>query len=125
MPNNQGFADAIRAVVAQEVNAALAPYREALANLAEFTGAPVSAPGPSPRSASFGEAPRRRRGRAVKSSPEVAMKFTEGQKVQYRQGRGTFDAKVIEIDTEKGVLKLERDGDSKKVYRPASKVIAA
>ncbi len=125
MSKNQAFADAIRAVVAQEVNAALAPYREALANLAEFAGAPVSEPGPSARSTSLGQQSRRRRGRAVKSSAEIATKFIEGQKVQYRQGRGTFNAKVIEIDAERGVLKLERDGDSKKVYRPASKVIAA
>lgn len=128
MSSNPAFAEAIRSVVAKEVQSALAPYREALASLVEFTGVPAvdASKGRRAPKADTSAAPaRKRRGRKGKNSAELVANFTEGQKVQYRQGRGTFDAKVIEIDVEKGMLRLEREKDSKKVVRPAAKVIAA
>ncbi len=126
MSSNPAFAEAIRAVVAKEVHAALAPYREALASLAEFAGAlPVSVEKVRAPKVEGAVPGRKRRGRKAKGSADLAGQFTEGQKVQYRQGRGTFDAKVIEIDVEKGMLRLEREKDSKKVFRPAAKVVAA
>jgi len=126
MPNKPAFADALRALVAKEVHAALSPYRDMLAALIEFAeGAPA-------RPVSVGSAvvvaPGRKRHKVRAVGPvgtAVVGQFCEGQKVQYRQGRGTFDAKVIAIDVERGVLRLERDKDAKKVVRPASKVIAA
>jgi sRNA-binding protein len=128
MSSNPAFAEAIRTVVAKEVLSALAPYREALASLVEFTGGSLAATSGKSRVSSSEPAAapiQRRRGRKARSSAELVAQFTEGQKVQYRQGRGTFDAKVIEIDPEKGMLRLEREKDSKEVVRPAAKVIAA
>ncbi len=54
---------------------------------------------------------------------ELASKFSKGQKVQYRQGRGTFDARVVEINEKRGVVFLERMSDKRKVVRPAAKVV--
>jgi sRNA-binding protein len=127
MPNNQAFTSALRAVVAREVETALAPYRDMLTALIEFSGEAPARGGPGrPERSPVAEKPgRKRRGRKAKTSEDLASAFTEGQKVQYRQGRGTFDATVIEIDASRGVLRLERDRDAKKVVRPASKVIAA
>lgn len=130
MSNKPAFAEAIRILVAKEVHEALAPYREALASLVEFAGGnPAGAPAGSPA----GAAPQRRGRRPAPSagprasaaSAEVVGRFSEGQRVQYRQGRGTFDAKVVAVDGKKGLLTLEREGDQKKVIRPASKVLAA
>lgn len=128
MSNNPAFAEAIRTVVAKEVHSALAPYREALASLVAFTGGSAVATSgkiSASRSEPAAAPVHRRSGRRARSSAELVAQFTEGQKVQYRQGRGTFDAKVIEIDPEKGMLRLERERDSKEVVRPAAKVIAA
>ncbi len=127
MSNQPAFAEAIRIIVAREIHDALAPYREALASLIEFGG---GTPGGVPASPS-GEAAPKRRVRLAKSprtsaaSAEVAAKLSTGQKVQYRQGRGVFDAKVIEIDAAKGLVTVERLNDKKQVVRPAAKIIAA
>ncbi len=124
MSNKPAFAEAIRILVAKEVHEALAPYREALASLVEFAGGKASSAevvtvAPQRR----GRRPAASRGAAA--SVETVGKFSEGQRVQYRQGRGTFDAKVVAIDSKKGLLTLERESDQKKVIRPASKVLAA
>lgn len=131
MSSKPAFAEAIRILVAKEVHDALAPYREALASLVEFAGGKPASPASA--SASAGAAPQRRGRRAAASggsrgsaaSTEAVGNFTEGQRVQYRQGRGTFDAKIVAIDGKKGLLTLERETDQKKVVRPASKVLAA
>jgi hypothetical protein len=54
---------------------------------------------------------------------ELASKFSEGQKVQYRQGRGTFAARVVGINAKSGVVTLERMSDQKKVVRPAAEAV--
>jgi hypothetical protein len=128
MSNKPAFAEAIGIMVAKEVQAALAPYREALASLVEFAGA---APAESPRGGARTAPPSRnvrgpriqRRGSAA--SLELVSKFVEGQKVQYRQGRGTFEARVVGIDAENGTVTLERINDRKTIVRPAAKVLAA
>jgi uncharacterized Zn finger protein len=48
--------------------------------------------------------------------------FCIGQLVQYRQGRGSFPARVVSV--ERDTLGLERVIDGKKVARPTSKVTA-
>lgn len=48
-----------------------------------------------------------------------------GQKVQYQQGRGTFDAKVMRIEARSGLVVLQRLKDNKRVKRPAAKVYAS
>jgi ribosomal protein L16/L10AE len=45
--------------------------------------------------------------------------------VRYRQGRGEFEAKVVEVDTEKNLVTVERAKDGKKVSRPAAKLYPA
>lgn len=129
MSNKPAFAEAIRILVAKEVHEALAPYREALASLVEFAG---GTPAVASAGAPVGAAPQRRGRRVAAAGPrasaasaEVVGRFSEGQRVQYRQGRGTFDAKVVAVDGKKGLLTLERESDQKKVIRPASKVLAA
>ncbi len=131
MSNKPAFAAAIRAVVAKEVEDALGPYREMLADLSKFVGGDLASAGS--RGTFEAAAPARiRRTRSAGTSAgsgryaaqgELASKFSEGQKVQYRQGRGIFDARVVGIDAKKGVVTLERMSDQKKVVRPAAKVI--
>jgi len=45
--------------------------------------------------------------------------------VTYRQGRGSFEARIVRFDSEKKELVLERLSDGKRVVRPASKVYTA
>jgi hypothetical protein len=121
------FAEAISTLVAKEVREALAPYQEALASLVEFAG---GRPGGTLAASSATATPNRRARRASgvrggAASAEFASQFVEGQKVQYRQGRGTFDARVVGINAEKGTVTLERASDQKTVVRPAAKVLAA
>ncbi len=129
MSNKPAFAEAIGIMVAKEVQAALAPYREALASLAEFAaghGGALSAPAVVAAPKSRGRrvaASGGRRGSAA--SLELVSKFVEGQKVQYRQGRGTFEARVVGISAENGTVTLERINDRKTIVRPAAKVLAA
>jgi len=130
MSNQPAFAAAIRAVVAKEVEDALAPYREVLADMIKFVGGePASARSSGTLEAAAPARTRRTRkaatyaGSGGNAHAEFASQFSEGQKVQYRQGRGTFDARVVGIDAKKGVVTLERMSDQKKVVRPAAKVI--
>ncbi len=128
MSSKLAFSEAIRNLVAREVQEALAPYREALTSLVEFAGA---APAESPRGGGRTAPPSRNvRGRGSQRRGSAALlelvsKFVEGQKVQYRQGRGTFEARVVGIDAKNGNVTLERINDRKTVVRPAAKVLAA
>jgi hypothetical protein len=128
MSNKPAFAEAIGIMVAKEVEAALAPYREALASLTEFAAGHGGAPAAPAQVAT----PKRRLSvapsvvrRGSAASLEIVSKFVEGQKVQYRQGRGTFEARVVGIDAKNGNVTLERTNDRKTVVRPAAKVLAA
>jgi hypothetical protein len=122
------FAEAISTLVAKEVRDALAPYQEALASLVEFAG---GRPGGTLAATSATASLPKRRGRRAggvrggAAFAATASRFVEGQKVQYRQGRGTFDARVVGINAEKGTVTLERTSDQKTVVRPAAKVLAA
>jgi hypothetical protein len=131
MSNQPAFAAAIRAVVAKEVEDAMAPYREVLADMIKFVGGELASARPSGTFEAAAPARTRRTRKATTyagsggnaAHAELASQFSEGQKVQYRQGRGTFDARVVGIDARKGVVTLERMSDQKKVVRPAAKVI--
>jgi sRNA-binding protein len=109
---------AFRAVVAHEVARALAPYCGALDALSRLAGSgpPRRGPGRPPGSVS-----KSRRGRANVGD---ASKFSAGQAVRYKQGRGEFAAKVVSIDTTKHRVTISREKDGKKVTRPADKVYA-
>ncbi|MFP2960308.1 PspA, partial [Myxococcus sp. 1LA] len=48
-----------------------------------------------------------------------------GQEVRYKQGRGTFAAKVKAVDEKAKTLTLERVSDGTKVVRPFDKVTPA
>ncbi len=131
MPRNVDLDSAIRSLVAEEVEKTLAPYRDVLERFSRAIGdAPVRrGPGRPPRnvSAPAPAAPKRRRARRAAGAGEKGdvSKFTEGQDVKYRQGRGEFEATITRIDREKNVLTLARKSDGKKVERPPAKVYAA
>ncbi|MFN7130500.1 MAG: hypothetical protein ACK4N5_00360, partial [Myxococcales bacterium] len=132
MADGQAFDAAVRAKVVEEVERVFGPYRDLLDGLSAFVSGQAAPPrrGPGrPRAAP--NAPRRAGGRgrgrkaaAAQSGGGDASKFTEGQEVKYRQGRGEFEAVVMRIDRENNVLFLERKKDGKKVQRPASKIYA-
>jgi hypothetical protein len=126
MSEKLAFAEAVRIIVAKEVDDALMPYRQMLASLIEFSGGAQEGTAAESAGAlgSRRSAARAARPRSA-ASLELVSKFVEGQRVQYRQGRGTFEARVVGIDTMKGNVTLERMNDRKTVVRPAEKVIAA
>ena len=62
---------------------------------------------------------RRSSGRAPRTST-----FKKGQQVTYKQGRGTFEAKVIRINEKTNIVTLQRLSDYGRLTRPADKVIA-
>ena len=66
--------------------------------------------------------PARRRSRVTSRPPVRGVRV--GQRVQYRQGRGTFTAKVVRINDKNGTAVLERATDKKRVERPLAKVYA-
>ena len=137
MPNATDLNTAIRGIVADEVAAVLAPYQGILARMASFvgTGAALATvhrgPGRPRKNAAPAVAAKpahrkqRRRGSVAKAAARAAKKFTEGQRVIYKQGRGAFEAKVVSVDVAKGKVTVERVKDGKKVKRPAAKVTAA
>ena len=120
----------LAALVADQVNVTLAPYNDLIARMNAFLGIAPSArrgPGRPPKTENVVAGARRgglRSAPRAKGDPKLAAKFSEGQAVKYRQGRGTFEAKVIAIDTTAGTVTVERDSDGKKVRRPAAKLIA-
>ena len=115
----------IRAIVAEEVKAQLAPYADVLGDLQKLVGTDIPRRGPG-RPVARAEKPRRtpRADKAMVSdaAKEAVKNYREDQLVRYKQGRGEFEAKVIGIDLEMGMLKLERTSDKKQVARPADKV---
>ncbi len=118
---------AVAGIVAEEVAAALAPYRPIFERMAIlFSPAPArTAPkraAPAKRTSARKPA---RRAAAPKNPAEdarAAKSFVVGQQVLYRQGRGSFPAKVVAVDFEMGELLLQRESDGKEVMRPALKV---
>jgi hypothetical protein len=55
----------------------------------------------------------------------LATNLRAGQQVEYRQGRGTFAAKVVRIEDKRGAAVLERLSDGKRLRRPLAKVYPA
>jgi hypothetical protein len=116
---------AICVIVAEEVAHVLEPYRSVMNRMLSFFGSGSQlATHESEKTVATQTRIRRRRGSKTKLSPRID-RFTKGQKVTYKQGRGVFEAKVVSIDTENGVLNLERSSDRKRVDRPADKVKAS
>ncbi|WP_163785067.1 PspA [Myxococcus vastator] len=62
---------------------------------------------------------------APSPSAEASASFKEGQEVSYKQGRGTFPAKVKAVNEEAKTVTVERVGDGKQVVRPFEKVTPA
>lgn len=120
---NVDLNDAISSLVASEVERVLQPYRGLLDRMAEFAGVSTTAVkrGPGRPPAAVAAVTRRPR-RVVREMGGDVSDFREGQSVQYKQGRGIFDATVLSVNEESGMLMLQRSKDGKKVERPASKV---
>jgi sRNA-binding protein len=112
---------AIRALVSDTVRAKLEPYTEILDRLAAFVGdAPRRGLGRPPKADAGG---RRANVRGfAKKAVKAAKRLKVGQMVSYRQGRGSFDATIVAIDLETGIVRIERAKDGKKVERPAHKL---
>lgn len=133
---------AIRAVVADEVSKTLGRQVELLEQIAQYLGVASSqAPAATPKRAqaevaapkSQAPAPRKR-GNArrtpreempASASEPSAAPFKEGQKVSYKQGRGTFPSVVKFVNEKKGTVMVERISDGKQVERPFDKVETA
>ena len=116
--------DAIRSAVAQEVSRVLGPHLGTLERLSQAFGASA------PRRTRSANVPVGRVGRTRSTQAGFGGRaeiggFQEGQRVIYRQGRGTFEATVIAINAASRKLTLKREMDGKKVERPAAKVRAA
>ncbi len=128
MPNVD-LNSAIASVVSDEVARALAPYQNVLDRLSRMVGiapAPVSKPalrkrGRPPKAV---PTPGRRAMRAAANHDGAGefSKFAEGQMVKYKQGKGTFDARVIGLNPSQGTVLLQRTSDGKKVERLASRI---
>ncbi|MGC4120513.1 MAG: hypothetical protein QM765_39220 [Myxococcales bacterium] len=124
MSQNASIDAAIRSIVADQVAAAMDPYRAIFERLEAFLGNAPARRGPG-RPRKDPAAPQRRATRAGgQDAAKAAQAFKVGQTVSYKQGRGTFDAKVLEIDEATGMMKVQRLSDGKKVVRPASKIDA-
>lgn len=119
--SKNNFDAAIRNLVGEEIERSLVPYRELLAQIADFIGMPGRGPGRPAREVAE-PAGRGRRRAARRAGKGDASQFKEGQTVQYKQGRGVFEATVVAVDTERNLVTIERAKDHKKVDRPAAKV---
>src|SRR3954471_2171416 len=102
MARNVDLTEAIRSMVEQEVNAALAPYRSSLDRIGAFLGggaAPARrGPGRPPGRPAGSTANRTRRPRGVRAQDRGdASKFEKGQRVQINVGRGQKFGKVMGI----------------------------
>jgi len=58
-----------------------------------------------------------------RAKPASASALSEGQRVRYRQGRGNFEATVVQVRSETNSVVIERLMDGKRVVRPATKVM--
>jgi sRNA-binding protein len=116
------FEETIRKMVAEEVEAAVAPYRARLAPLLEFMAiaSPATAPSLSPRGRAPGGSASENDGKIAPSAPLLSV----GQQVQYRLGSRAFDATVVGFSEEGGFVRLRRKADSLVVLRPLSSIIA-
>ena len=100
VPKAFDFNNAIHSMIEQAVAEAMKPYARLLRDSKPVKRGP---------------------GRPSKVAP-VAMTFSVGDRVSYKQGRGTFDARVASVDLAKVLYGLVRVSDGKKVARPAAKV---
>jgi hypothetical protein len=117
---------ALRNVIAAQVEAALEPHRDLLNSLAELAREQQQvASQPASRAARRPAERRGKRGGRNLAAAPSANSFSAGQLVSYRQGRGTFQAKIMGIDAESAELTLERVSDVKRIARPFDKVIVA
>lgn len=125
MARRVGLTQAVQSLVQTEVAAVAKTYRTVRERLASFVAEARLRPRNSivaERSANpFAETKRRARSKKVAS--RGAPKLGVGGRVSYRQGSGTFEAKVVAVDADKGVAVLERIKDGKRVTRPMKKVI--
>jgi len=114
------------------------PYFEQLGealgrNLAARMGAArspapvVVAPSVTGRPARKSKPAARRATSARRAAPALtsASAPEPGALVSYRQGRGTFAAEVVRVDTFTGVATLQRTKDGKRVVRPLDRIYAA
>ena len=130
MPRTASIDSAIAAIIASEIKAALAPYRNIMARMTnQLAQTPAKrGPGRPAKAAAPATMPvrkKRRWGAAIKAAQRAAARFTEGQKVSFNVGRGKCEGKVLSIDAKRGFLVLERLQNGQRVTRPAAKVSAA
>ena len=129
------LSDAINEIVDRRVEEVLGQYRPLLDRMAAFLNLPAEqVPKPLPVHRLPDRAPKRtqrkqpKRDSSDRARPDAALAiaaagaFAVGQKVLYKQGRGTFPSVIKAIDATTGSMLLERTTDAKEVLRPANKV---
>jgi len=129
MPSQIDFNEVIRRAVSDEVQRVMTPYMDVLERLANAFGgaAPARKAAPAARAAAAPAVrarrgpgrPRRAGGGGGKGD---ASKFSVGQAVRYKQGRGEFTATVVATDPGTNMVTVKREKDGKEVQRPAAKV---
>lgn len=96
-----------------------------------FAGIRDNLLGPVPRAPAAAPARQPRQRREAAPQPDVAVKRalplpppkrSGYEKVHYRQGRGTFEARIIGFDAATKRVELERLIDGKRLWRPTAKV---
>ena len=127
MPRRAGLTRSVQAFVQSEVVSVLGTYRNALdraasliaqarANVDRRRNELVAARTAHP----FAE--HKERARRHGNGDEARLRV--GQVVSYRQGAGTFEARVVELGPT-GRVMIERRADGKRLTRPASKLIVS
>lgn len=119
-------------LIADQVAAAIAPYRAVLDRMATLLGAAPApraarAAAPAPKTEPKKRRTRRvgKRGSAAKrvAAPAAPANYEVGQKVMYRRGRGAVEVEAKVFDFVGDALKLERTKNGVRVKQPATKVI--
>jgi len=119
LPYFEQLGEALGRNLAARMGAARSPAPVVVAP--SVTGRPARKSKPAARPAARRATSARRAAPALTSAsaPEP------GALVSYRQGRGTFAAEVVRVDTFTGVATLQRTKDGKRVVRPLDRIYAA
>jgi hypothetical protein len=122
MPRTVDLNDAIRSLVQEAVEAALAPHLTSLERLQGFLGAPAGTAQvrtATRRNEMTGTRRARRARGALAKDRGDASRFEKGQRVQINVGRGQKVGKVVSVDTATNSVMVKRDDTGKEVKRPA------
>jgi hypothetical protein len=113
----------LQQMVADEVQRLLGPHIHSLERLSNFLGGGSARRGPGRPKGSV-NVRRKPAGKGPAPLHTEASAYKVGEAVTYLQGRGTFQAKVVEVDEKTNTVTVKAEGKKAKV-RPADKVYPA